>query len=184
MRALAAVAAAALCVALVALALRVPDAAGPGELMVKGGMHIMPLSGQATIRWGKPDWPVPGPYKRQLSRLKALMSQVRQSNRKLNIVERQQQGQMREIRRRLEAQVEETKESMAQADDKYKPAIAMLTTLPGKPGPRGDQGADGKNGPDGPRGRPGWPGQVGATGLPGKRGPRGPRGKAGPARQD
>lgn len=69
---------------------------------------------------------------------------IKQSNSRLKIVERQQVSEMKEIRRRMEDKFEGAEESLAVADDNYKPEIMMMKTQAGMRGPRGSPGATGQ----------------------------------------
>lgn len=88
---------------------------------------------------------------------------IKESNSRLKILQREQESEMREIHRRVKSKVEEAKEGLAEADDKFEPIIVTLSTQPGRRGPGGSPGPGGRDGAPGAAGRPGGRGQVDIT---------------------
>jgi len=147
-----------------------------------GAADYNTISGKATIFWGEEDG-MPGryppAYAAQLKKMRRLVQQVKLNNERSKMMLKEEDTQIREIKREMEMTAEATGERLMTNVDNFKPEIAQLSTRAGPLGPAGPQGFSGKDGFNGWGGVNGHPGQLGRSGKPGVMGPPGPPGRNG-----
>lgn len=106
----------------------------PEELL--GAADFNSISGKATIFWGEEDG-VPGRYPReyaaQLKKMRKLVKRVKMNNDRSKALLKEEEATIREIKREMETEAEDSVERLMTNTDNYKADIAQLEPRPGIP---------------------------------------------------